>query len=177
VNTHDATGAEPAERPSIAGAEPAERPSIAGAEPAERPSIAGAEPAELAAPDWQHEARQVLPELTDVIRAGWSVHVLFTELLDVVREAHSRQDTQTLRRAYGFAHWCLRAPGAFLANAALVSFYELLFDEWEQRERVAPWLPPDAIEKVRPLWEWRLTKPALAEIDQLLGSQLPASPA
>jgi hypothetical protein len=118
-----------------------------------------------------------LPELSEVIRAGWSVHVLFTELLDLVREAHTREDTETLRRAYGFATWCLRAPGAFLENAALVSFYELLFEDWDQRECVVPWLPADAVEKVWPLWEWRLTAPALAEIERLLVKHEPARPA
>lgn len=112
-----------------------------------------------------------------MVGAGWSVHVLFTELLDLVREAHGCQDVPTLRRAYGFAYWCLRAPGAFLANAALISFYELLFDDWEQREWVVAWVPRDAVLKVWPLWEWRLTAPALAEIDRLLARQRFTSPA
>ncbi|MGH3494969.1 MAG: DUF7674 family protein [Sciscionella sp.] len=118
--------------------------------------------------DWQAKAAELLPELAVVVDAGWSVHVLFTELLDLVRQAHAHGDEAALRRGYAFAHWCLRAQGRFLANAALVSFYELLFDDWGHREQVAGWLPPEIIERVRPLWEWRLSAAHLAEVDRLL---------
>jgi hypothetical protein len=163
VDPHDATRAARPDRPNVVREAPAERPTGALALPPTG--------------DWQHAACEAVPELTEVIRAGWSVHVLFTELLGLVRAAHTCQDTQTLRRAYGFAAWCLRAPGAFLANAALVSFYELLFEDWAQRERVVAWLPPEAVEKVWPLWEWRFTAPALAEIDRLLAKHQRARPA
>ena len=68
---------------------------------------------------WQETAAKMLPEIT--VPESWSVHVLFSELLDLSRDAHRRHDEKLLLRAYGFAQWCLDQPGRFLANAAVVS--------------------------------------------------------
>ncbi len=119
--------------------------------------------------DWRVEARAAFPELESLCGAEWSVHVFLTELLDIVRKAHRDADTETLDRAYGFAKWCLDQPRRFLADAAIVSFYEHLFDDWELRHEIAERLPDRIAERVRPLWEWRLPVERLAEVDQLLG--------
>lgn len=119
--------------------------------------------------DWRTKASTELPELDHALGENWSVHVFFTELLDLVVEAHRHDENDELRRGYGFANWCLEQPGRFLANAAVVSFYEHLFDDWDLRESVARWLPDGIGERVRPLWEWRLPVARLAEVDRLLG--------
>ncbi|MBO0841204.1 MAG: hypothetical protein J2O49_10345 [Sciscionella sp.] len=105
----------------------------------------------------------------------WSVHVFFSDLLAMVRDAHRVGDVDVLDRAYRFADWCLWQPGQFLAHAAVISFYEHLFDDWELRHAVVDWLPKAVITKVRPLWEWRLTAPRLAEVDRLLANADPAT--
>ena len=116
---------------------------------------------------WQDKATEMLPEVA--LPESWSVHVYFGELLDLVRDAHRRQDCDVLLRAYGFAQWCLDQPGRFLANAAVVSFYEHLFDDWELRHEVAGRLPEEVVRRVRQLWEWRLPAEQLAAVDRLLG--------
>ncbi|HTI26929.1 MAG TPA: hypothetical protein VL652_38450, partial [Kutzneria sp.] len=65
--------------------------------------------------------------------------------------------------------WCFEQPGRFLSNAAVVSFYEHVFDDWDLRHDVARRLPTEVMAQVRPLWEWRLPADKLAEVDRLLG--------
>lgn len=119
--------------------------------------------------DWRVKARELFPELEAVFAEDWSVHVFLTELLDIVREAHHRGDSATLDRGYAFARWCLDQPRRFLADAAIVSFYEHLFDDWELRHEVAERLPEGIGERVWPLWEWRLPAERLAELERLVG--------
>ncbi|SDP77026.1 hypothetical protein SAMN05421507_11484 [Lentzea jiangxiensis] len=126
--------------------------------------------------DWRERASALVPELRAVAEAGeWSCHVFFSELCQLTQEAHREQDDDVLRRAYGFAHWCFHQPEQFLGNAALISFYEHVFDDWDLREEVAAWLPVDVLPKVRALWEWRWPKEQLSEVDQLLAGLAPPS--
>jgi hypothetical protein len=118
--------------------------------------------------EWKSKALELLPALRPVIEHDWSCHVFLGELLPLVWDAHRADDTDALGRIYGFARWCFDQPGQFLANAAMVSFYELLFDEWDLRHQIAGWLPPDIVERVWPLWEWRLPGPRMSEIDRLV---------
>jgi hypothetical protein len=122
--------------------------------------------------DWKTKALELLPALRQVIEHDWSCHVFLGELLPLVWDAHRARDEDALRRIYGFARWCFDQPGQFLANAAVVSFYELVFDEWELRHDIAAWLPADVIARVRPLWEWRLPGPRMSEVDRLVGLAL-----
>ncbi|MBB4969216.1 DUF7674 family protein [Saccharothrix violaceirubra] len=120
--------------------------------------------------DWRTKASTLVPELGAVVeRESWSCHVFLAELWQLAAEAHREGDRELLARAYEFALWCFRQE-QFLSNASVVSFYEHVFDEWELRDEVAPWLPEDVVEKVRPLWEWRWPKERLTEVDKLLGT-------
>ncbi len=123
--------------------------------------------------DWKNKALELLPALRPVIEHDWSCHVFLGELLPLVWEAHRTKDTDSLTRVYGFARWCFDQPGQFLANAAVVSFYELVFDEWELRHDIAAWLPADVVAKVRPLWEWRLPGQRMSEVDRLVADTRP----
>ncbi len=118
---------------------------------------------------WRAKAAELLPELSAALHEGWSVHLFLWELQDLLREAHRAKNLGVLRRGYCFADWCLNQPERFLANAAAVSFYEHIFDDWEMRHEVLPWLPAQAIEQVRALWEWRLPADRLLEVDRLVG--------
>ncbi len=136
------------------------------------------DPATIVTPvvDWRERASALVPELRAVAETEeWSCHVFFSELSQLAAEAHREQDDDVLRRAYGFAHWCFHQPEQFLENAALVSFYEHVFDDWDQRDEVAAWLPCDVLPKVRALWEWRWPKEQLGEVDQLLAGLEPPS--
>ncbi|MCS7482128.1 hypothetical protein ACFFQW_24220 [Umezawaea endophytica] len=118
--------------------------------------------------DWRTRAAALLPELSDVVEhESWSCHVYFGEVWHLALEAHRAADEDTLRRVYGFAHWCFQQPEQFLTNAIMVSFYEHVFDDWDLRDDVAHRLPPEVVVKVRPLWEWRMTTERLAEVDDL----------
>jgi hypothetical protein len=118
--------------------------------------------------EWKSKALELLPALRPAIEHDWSCHVFLGELLPLVWDAHRAKDSDSLQRIYGFARWCFDQPGQFLANAAVVSFYELVFDEWDLRREIAGWLPPDVVLRARPLWEWRLPGPKIAEIDRLV---------
>ena len=124
--------------------------------------------------DWRTRASALLPELSAVVeRESWSCHVFLSELWQLALEAHRDGDREALGRVYGFAHWCFRQPERFLSDASVVSFYEHVFDEWELRDEVAPWLPAEVVDRVRPLWEWRWSKERLTEVDQLLARSGP----
>lgn len=120
--------------------------------------------------DWKIRALELLPNLRSVVDHDWSCHVFLGELLPLVWDAHRAHDADSLDRIYGFVRWCFDQPGQFLANAAVVSFYELVFDEWELRHDIAAWLPPDVVAKVRPLWEWRLPGQRMSEVDRLMSA-------
>lgn len=130
--------------------------------------------------DWRTRASALLPELSAVVeRESWSCHVFLSELWQLALEAHRDGDREVLGRVYGFAHWCFRQPERFLSDASVVSFYEHVFDEWALRDEVAPWLPAEVVDRVRPLWEWRWPKERLSEVDRLLagtGGPVPDPP-
>jgi hypothetical protein len=120
---------------------------------------------------WRSKAADLLPELGASCASSWSVHLFFADLVDLVQRAHREESTDLLHRAYAFASWCLEQPSRFLADAAILSFYEHLFDDWELRHEVVRWMPDGVASKVRPLLQWRLSAPRLAEVDRLLGCQ------
>jgi hypothetical protein len=122
--------------------------------------------------EWKSKALELLPTLRPVIEHDWSCHVFLGELLPQLWDAHRAKDEDSLHRIYGFARWCFDQPGQFLTNAAVVSFYELVFDEWDLRHDIATWLPPDVVVRVRPLWEWRLPGPKMAEVDRLVADNV-----
>lgn len=121
--------------------------------------------------EWRGEASARFPELRPYLeRDSWSCHVFLFEVLQLALEAHRTGDEELLARSYGFARWCFTQPGRFLSNAAVVSFYEHVFDDWDLRHHVAARLPAEVMAQVRPLWEWRLPADKLAEVDRLLGA-------
>ena len=100
-------------------------------------------------------------ELTD---QDYSIYMLFFDLLPLSREAHVSEDEKVLRKIYGFSEWCLNQSSGEVSNAAGVAFYEHLLDVPDLRSKVIPWLSPNVIAIVRPLWAERLE---VAEFDQL----------
>ncbi len=88
----------------------------------------------------------------------FSIYQLFFDLLPIAREAHQRQDKETLERIYQYAEWCwkqqLRAPE--IHNAVAVAFYEHLIDDRSSMRDIPCWLKPDIFDDVKSLFEARL---------------------
>ncbi|OAI47654.1 hypothetical protein AYO44_09150 [Planctomycetaceae bacterium SCGC AG-212-F19] len=119
---------------------------------------------------WRRKVLTFFPDLRrDVQRPGYSIYMVFFDLLPRVREAHQQGDTETLRRIYGFAEWCFEQQAKDMWNAAGVAFYEHLFDShrslWPEFVR---WLSPRVVEGCMGLWERRLPEETLEEVRRLL---------
>jgi len=121
---------------------------------------------------WHARATNVFPELMadELAAVHESLYALFVELLPAVRIAHHQGDAESLRHIYGFARWCLDQPGD-VSNAAAVAFYEHLFDDWQLREAVTPWLTPRTVREIWTLWEARLDQQQVRALRQLLPSK------
>jgi hypothetical protein len=118
----------------------------------------------------------MLPELAGAFAENEPLtpNLAFFSILPFVRGAHKRGDEDALRRAYAFAQWCHhQRRGSSLWNAAAVSFYEHLFDDWSIREDVASWLSPTVRRDIMPLWESRLSPAKVAALQELLAGPQP----
>ena len=89
----------------------------------------------------------------------------------MVKEAHRQRNTEMLRRAYGFAEWCLSQESKELWNPAAVAFYEHLFDEQVQWLEIIPWLSQKVITQVGGLWELMLKPDKYRELLEVLGNK------
>src|SRR5262249_43526348 len=105
---------------------------------------------------WRREAAARLPELWVDHFVRDSPYTFFAFLLEFVRRAHDASDDDRLARAYGFARWCF-GQGGDLWNAAGVSFYEHLFDDWRYQPQVVGRLDARVVADCWPLWEARLS--------------------
>ena len=120
---------------------------------------------------WRRRALELFPQLRrDLQSRDYSVYLLFFDLKPMLRVAHDADDTEELRRIYGFAEWCSRQTAKDLWNAAGVAFYEHLFDYPEYSERVIPWLSPRVVYYHWSLWEamvspeeWVTVRPLLED--------------
>lgn len=121
---------------------------------------------------WRQRAINLFPELSrDFSIPDYSLYQLFSDLLPRVEQAHADDDEAFLKRVYGFAAWCASQEAKELRNPVGVAFYEHLFDRWNQRHRVVPWLSPQVIADSWSLWEMRLNPSQLAELRQLFANR------
>jgi len=120
---------------------------------------------------WRRRAIDLFPEFRqDLLIKDYSLYQLFSDLLPRVEQAHADGDEEILRRVYGFAAWCASQEPKDLWNATGVAFYEHVFDRWNQRHMVVPWLSPQVIADSWNLWEMRLNPSQLAELRQLFAN-------
>lgn len=120
---------------------------------------------------WRCHAIELFPSLQNELNdPEYTIYMLYFDLLPMTLEAHEKNDCDRLRRIYGFAAWCVNQTTGELMNAAGVAFYEHLFDEKRYWGKVVPWLSPHVIRECWPLWEFRLEKTDLAEIEKLVKS-------
>jgi hypothetical protein len=118
---------------------------------------------------WRRKALKRFPELRrDLNAPDYSIYQLFFDLLPMVREGHRDHNCEVLRRIYGFADWCIQQKTKEPLNAAVVAFYEHLFDEPCLWDDITQWLTPLAIEGCLPCWEARLRPRQFGRLQKLL---------
>ena len=106
---------------------------------------------------WRRKALQLFPKLKQELNdREYTIYLLYFDLLPTLKDAHRLNDTEALRKIYGFAEWCCLQREKELWNPAGVCFYEHLFDENWLWHEVLPWLSPQVIQQVHSLWQWRL---------------------
>ena len=118
---------------------------------------------------WRRKAIELLPGWHKQLEAKEiGIYFVFGVLLDELRRAFEENDEEAQHRIFAFAEWCSNQRTGELWNAAGVSFYEHLFDVWEDRQQVVPCSSPSVIANHWSLWEWRLSPERLAELGKLL---------
>jgi len=93
---------------------------------------------------WQQKALELFPDLQpDIEEDDANIYTLFFEILPRCLVAHVNDDTEELRKIYGYADWCFHQEEKDLWNAAGVAFYEHLVDEPLTREQIPLRLTPE----------------------------------
>jgi hypothetical protein len=123
---------------------------------------------------WRRKALALLPEFRrELGLRSYTLYQLFFDLVPAVQDAHRQGDDDLLRRAYGFAEWCLFQKSKDLWNPAGVAFYEDLFHcDRSLWERIIPWLSPEVIAQVRGLWEVMLKPGVYQELVSILAGHM-----
>ena len=122
---------------------------------------------------WRRKALALFPSLKDELTGdSYTTYSLFMDLRRMVREAHHDNDEEMLRNIYCFAQWCLRQKSEDMWNAAGVSFYEHLFDDYRSGwHLIVPWLSPTVISDVSSLWELFHSEEELKQIHKLINER------
>jgi hypothetical protein len=118
---------------------------------------------------WRQKALVYFPELAAELReTNYTIYQLFFDLTPMAEQAHRNRDTDSLKRIYGFAEWCLHQSDKDLWNSAGVAFYEHIFDDRSLRDQIVPWLSSEVISQVKGLWEMMLPREAYRELNEVL---------
>lgn len=123
---------------------------------------------------WRRKAAALFPtQAAYLARPDAALGPLFMNLTHQVADAHARYlaDTEdagaaaVLRRAHGFAEWCLHHEA--LWNAAGIGFYEGLFAivPWEQ---LPPWLSPFVVGEIRKTYALGVGQDGWPKFEQLI---------
>jgi len=122
---------------------------------------------------WRQKASLLFPQLKrDLNDKGFTIYMVFFDLLIMARDAHEAGDDESIRRIYGFGEWCLRQKAKDLRNAAGVAFYEHLVDDPKLWPLVVPWLSPIVISQVSTLWAARLNPADYSKFDKLIRGRM-----
>lgn len=121
---------------------------------------------------WRRKAVEMFPELKKDFQVGEkSSYSVFLTLRGLLWDALETNDEDTITKIFQFAEWCSRQKAENLWNAAGVSFYEHIFDEWKYRQKVIAWLSPLVITSYKALWEGRLSSERVREVNQLIAQR------
>ena len=114
---------------------------------------------------WRRKALELFPDLrSDIEDPDASVMGLFFELLPRCRDEHGRNDSEELKRIYGFADWCASQKAKELWNAAGVGFYEHLADATQTFDAMPLWVRKQVFENIAGLLEERVGIERVAEL-------------
>jgi hypothetical protein len=114
---------------------------------------------------WRRKALELFPDLRrDIEDPDASVMSIFFDLLPRCRAAHDRNDSDELKRIYGFADWCASQKEKELWNAAGVGFYEHLADSTQTLDAIPLWVKKQVFEDIAGLLEERVGKERVAEL-------------
>lgn len=115
---------------------------------------------------WRKKAIECLPELrAEFEKPDTGIYQVFFELLPATREAHKKNDTDSLKKYYEFAEWCFSQKDKDLWNAAGVAFYKHLGEEKESREAMPDWVKPDTYMSIKGLLELFTNKEDMRKLD------------
>ena len=101
---------------------------------------------------WRRKAIEAFPELRkDFEDPDTSIYDVLMELLHFAKEAHSKNDRETLVKVYQYTSWCARQKEKILWNAAGVGFYEHLVDNDMTLAGIPEWVPSDIFDETKGL--------------------------
>ena len=114
---------------------------------------------------WRRKALELFPDLrSDIEDPDSSVMGLFFDLLPRCRDAHDRNDSDELKKIYGFAEWCASQKAKELWNAAGVGFYEHLADSAKTLDAIPLWLSKQVFEDIAAPLEKRVGMERVAKL-------------
>lgn len=107
-------------------------------------------------PDWRDLARALVPEVYAEV-SEWeepTAYRFLSALCHFARGAHRESDESKLSRAYAFANWAFDHPSEALWNPAGVCFFEHIFQDTQDYDRIVPWIRPDIFPETVALIEY-----------------------
>jgi hypothetical protein len=109
--------------------------------------------------DWRIYALAFFPELRiQLLDEGFSYYRVFFDLHSKLGALYrSPESYDILKHYFAFSRWCLWHEDSDISNAALVAFYEHLFDYRENWDYAIDWVyeDDDLIQRCWPIWEYR----------------------
>jgi hypothetical protein len=124
--------------------------------------------------DWRIYALAFFPKLRiELLDEGFSYYHVFFDLHSKLTAAYRNSDSsEDLRHRFAFARWCLLHDDEDISNAAIVAFYEHLFDHRENWDYAIDWVYDDKeiIRRCWPIWEYRARNrpPEVQDLRELL---------
>lgn len=115
---------------------------------------------------WRKKAMEILPEEKKELEdPQTSIYGALGLMLSALRPAHEENNTERLKKIYGFAEWCFNQKAKDLWNAAGVAFYEHLGDQRITFEAIPYWVKPGIYKEIKALLELILTEEDIRQLD------------
>lgn len=114
---------------------------------------------------WRRKALEQFNDMRiEIQHKDTTIYMLFFELLPRVRDAHTNNDIEKLKKIYEFAEWCGNQKSQELWNSAGVAFYEHLVDSEITFEAIPYWVKPNIFNDVKALFKHRLSEMKYMEL-------------
>ena len=123
---------------------------------------------------WRQKAIDIAPELKkDFEDPDLSTYTVFSELLNLLQEAHVNNDVERIQKIYDYAEWCSKQKDEKLWNAAGVSFYEHLADDELVFSQFTTWIKKEIYFEHRDLLNTRFDDDKMKQLDRFYGWSAP----